>query len=32
MNKKATKFRETRRNGHPSQNGLPPIDKFHPDY
>lgn len=32
MNKKPTKFRETRGNGHPSQNGLPPIDKFHPDY
>lgn len=32
MNKKATKFRETRGNGHPSQNDLPPIDKFHPDY
>lgn len=32
MNKKATKFRETRGNGHPSQNNLPPIDKFHPDY
>ena len=32
MNKKATKFRETRGNGHPSQNGSPPLDKFHPDY
>lgn len=32
MNKKATKFRETRGNGHPSQNDLPSIDKFHPDY
>ena len=32
MNKKPTKFRETRGNRHPSQNDLPPIDKFHPDY
>lgn len=32
MNKKATKFRETRGNRHPSQNDLPSIDKFHPDY
>ena len=32
MNKKATKFRETRGNGHPSQNDLPSIDKFSPDY
>ena len=32
MNKKATKFRETRGNGHQSQNDLPSIDKFHPDY
>lgn len=32
MNKKQSKFRETRGNGHPSQNNLPPIDKFHPDY
>lgn len=32
MNKNATKFREKRGNGHPSQNDLPSIDKFHPDY
>ena len=32
MNKKPTKFRETRGNRHPSQNDLPSIDKFHPDY
>lgn len=32
MNKKPSKFRETRGKGHPSQNDLPPIDKFHPDY
>lgn len=31
MNKKPTKFRETRGNRHPSQNDLPPIDKFHSD-
>ena len=30
MNKKLTNFRES--NRHPSQNDLPPIDKFHPDW
>ena len=30
MNKKPTNFKET--NRHPSQNDLPPIDKFHPDW
>jgi hypothetical protein len=30
MNKKLTNFRQSSR--HPSQNDLPPIDKFHPDW
>jgi hypothetical protein len=35
MNKKLTKLRETsghNKDRHPSQNDLPPIDKFHPDW
>ena len=35
MNKKLTKLRETSghvEDRHPSQNDLPPIDKFHPDW